>query len=157
MVIFTDACLEDGDSTAGIGMVALRCSGGRVLSRCFFSEKVPASVLSQLQDLTPKVIAALELLAAVKAGESLQNVITATRVFLFVDNEATRANLISMSSPVVTHAELLKKLWKVTRLKSAHMWISRVPSAANIADKPSRFLVSDLLQAGFTRMYPRMP
>ena len=36
-VVFTDACLEDGDETAGIGMVAFRCRGSEALPSFFFS------------------------------------------------------------------------------------------------------------------------
>lgn len=38
VVIFTDACLEEDDQTAGIGMVAMKCSGGEVLSKCFLGK-----------------------------------------------------------------------------------------------------------------------
>ena len=71
----------------------------------------------------------------------------------FVDNGAARANLISMSmwSPGTTHAELIKRLWKVMREKSIFLWTSRVPSASNIADKPSRFEFAQLEQSGFIR------
>lgn len=144
--------MEDGDKTAGIGMVAFRCKGSEVLSRFFFSERIPGPVLNDLQRITTKVIAGLELLAAVKAVEVLRDLLTATR-----DNEAARANLIAMYSPVLTHAELLKHLWKMSRLKSIHLWISRVPSTSNIADEPSRFEVTKLVEAGFTRMHPRLP
>lgn len=63
--IFTDAFLDDDDKTAGVGMVAMLCRDGRPVQKFFFSEKVPSDVLEHLQVNTPKVIASLELLAAV--------------------------------------------------------------------------------------------
>ena len=154
-LIFTDASLEGENLIAGIGMVALKLESSAVTHKSFFSECLPESVLENMQKETPKVIAALELLAAVLALETLKDVLSGSRVFLFIDNEAARANLISMSSPVAEHAKLLRRAWKIIREKSLFLWISRVPSASNIADEPSRFVVEDLLRLGFTRVHPK--
>lgn len=155
VVIFTDACLEEGDTRAGVGMVAYVCKDQVPVKRYFFADEVPKEVLEKLQETTPKVISGLELMAAVMAIVLMKDHLLARRAFLFVDNEAARASLISMWSPVVTHAKLLRQLWDVIRTNSIFMWTSRVPSASNIADRPSRFEFVQLLQAGFVRLYPK--
>ena len=155
VVIFTDACLEDNDRTAGIGMVAMVCRDGIPTKKFFLSERVPKEVLEKLQVNTPKVIAGLELLAAVMAVDILKDFLVARRAFLFIDNEAARASLLSLWSPIFTHARMLQHLWELVRSKSIFMWTSRVPSLSNVADKPSRFEIVQLVEAGFIRMRPK--
>ena len=154
-LIFTDASLEGDDLTAGVGMVAFVWKAGELAHRFFFSERVPPELLSQLQSSTPKVIAALELLAGVMAIDVLQPHLSASRVFMFIDNEAARANLISMSSPVVRQARLLRVLHDIASRKSLFFLVSRVPSASNIADEPSRFCTEGLCLQGFKQVRPR--
>eukprot|EP00438_Fugacium_kawagutii_P021790 Skav236018 [mRNA] locus=scaffold3189:230237:231088:- [translate_table: standard] len=157
VLIFTDACLEDGDSRAGVGMTAYIWKKGRLFKKFVAGDVVPQYVLKALQKSSPKVIAALELLAAVMSLELIRHYLGATRVFLFVDNEAARANLIAMSSPVRTHADILKKLYRLSSVTSLFMWVSRVPSASNEADLPSRGQVDHLVQQGFERLKFQWP
>ena len=74
-----------------------------------------------------------------------------------VDNEAARANLISMSSPVPVQAELLTELFRIMSNRSIYFWVSRVPSASNPADAPSRFSVDALVNDSFTQVSPSWP
>eukprot|EP00438_Fugacium_kawagutii_P017155 Skav211198 [mRNA] locus=scaffold2111:119634:121253:- [translate_table: standard] len=151
-VIFTDASLEDDGSNAGIGMVAFVHDGKGSLLRFFFSEKVPANILASWQSRTKKIIATLELFAAVVACEVLADFVQDKRVFLFIDNEAARASLIAMYSSVLLHNVFLKKLSMVSQKRNLFMWIARVPSASNCADDPSRFKIVDLINKGFRRL-----
>ncbi len=153
-IIFTDAFLDDQDRNAGGGMVMYKMCDGAVVHRCFFSEVVPEQVLKRLQTDTPKVIAALELMAAIQAVMVCERFISESRAFLFVDNEAARANLISMTSPVTVQANLLRKLYRFCSNASLFLWTSRVPSLSNPADAPSRFETESLLESGFTRVHP---
>ena len=113
-------------------------SGQEVEQKVFLSERAPQSILSGMQSSTRKIIATLELLAAVMAVDLLRPFLRARCVFFFVDNEASRANLISMSSHVEVHCRLLKFLPQCIICGSISMGISRVPSASNVADGPSR-------------------
>lgn len=154
VLIFTDAALEDDDQNAGVGMVAFVWRSGQLKHRFFFAESVPADVLRDLQVKTPKVIAALELLAAVMAVELLQEWMTNSRTFIFIDNEAARANLISMYSPVKVQAKLLQRLHDIMMHGSMFVWTCRVPSVSNVADAPSRQEFKQLLCTGFVRLTP---
>ena len=71
VVIFTDAFLAEDDTLAGIGMVAYAVRQGRVAKKFYMSERVPPDVLKEMQSVTSKVIAALELYAAVASVELL--------------------------------------------------------------------------------------
>lgn len=154
VLIFTDAALEDNDSVGSIGMFMLRFRAGTCIEKKFFAEVVPKDVLERLQHKTVKVISALELLAAVCAVDILQDSLGLSRTFIFIDNEAARACMISMYSPVQTHAAMLRKLSDIYADRSLFVWISRVPSVSNPADEPSRMRYEDLVHQGFTRMYP---
>ena len=62
------------------------------------------------------------------------------RVFVFVDNDAARAGLIKLCSPVATIQHVLRKLATFQELAPCFIWFSRVPSSSNIADNASRFV-----------------
>ena len=96
------------------------------------------------QEKSKKVIAALELMAAVLAVCRLQSLVSGRRLFLFLDNEAARASLIVMYSPILVRARLLSKLSEVLTSRSMFTWVSRVPSSSNPADEPSRLHVKKL-------------
>ena len=123
---------------------------GVVTERFYFSESVPDEVMGLMQLDTKKIISGLELLAGIVGVVLMRRLECTGRMFLFVDNEAARACLISMNSSVAVHSAFLKFLNKFSSKQSIFMWVSRVPSASNPADKPSR-LVCDHLQ-GFTRL-----
>ena len=97
VITFTDAALSEGDTVAGKGMVMLKLVDGKISERAFFSERVPAEIMASLQTKTPKVICALELLAAVQA-------VMVCERFLFVANEGTRANLIACYEQSCCHS-----------------------------------------------------
>ena len=153
-LIFTDAALEGNDRDGSVGMVAYRLQNQEIVEKWFFSEQVPKDTMRLLQHRTPKIIATLELLASFLAIELLKEEISQRRCFVFIDNEAARASLISMYSPVVTHAKILHRLSDLTLECSMFLWICRVPSPSNPADKPSRLEIEHLVQNGFTRLIP---
>ena len=154
VLIFTDAFLGEDDKVAGIGMAAYIVRCGVVKRRYYMSEKVPGDLLCSMQKTTPKVIAALELFAAVASIQMLAEELRERRAFVFIDNEAARANLISMSSNVAVQSNLLKRLFQLSTSHSMFLWISRVPSASNIADRPSRFDADFFLRNGFINVRP---
>ena len=151
LVIFTDAALEQEDTFASIGMVAYRMSGSNCIGRFFFSEQVPPYFLSAAQNRSMKVISTLELAAAVAGVMVLSKLVSSLRVFLFCDNEAARASLISMYSPIVSHNRLLQLLNREILRHSLYVWTARVPSASNIADAVSRLNEEHVLKENFRK------
>ena len=157
IVIFTDASLEGNDEVAGIGMVAFVVENSTVAHKFFFSERVPANILNSWQTRTKKIIASLELFAAVAACEILGERFPGLCTFVYIDNEAARASLIAMYSTVLLHITLLKQLSFCSLKRNLFMWIARVPSSSNCADFPSRFIFDHLISEGFARVAVKWP
>ena len=152
LYIFTDAALEENDSTGGLGAVAYYSEFGGVVKRFFMASRVPEDVMKLWQTKTAKIISTLELFAAVLAITQLSKMFKHIRVFVFVDNEAARASLISMKSSVCFHLHLLKHVSKIVQVNGIYLWIARVPSSSNPSDSPSRNVWAHLLKEGHARM-----
>lgn len=151
-LIFTDAALECCDTKGTLGMVAYHVKDGSIVRKWYSSGEVPASCMSLLQDRTVKIISTLELAAAVVSVESLRSEMFARRVFLYVDNEAARASLISRYSRIPCHNNMLKAFSKCVQRHSLFIWVSRVPSPSNPGDAPSRLDVKHLVESGYTHV-----
>lgn len=135
-------------------MVVFQLKKQEIVKKLFFSERVPSHVLEKLQVHTPKVIAALELLAAIQSLIVCEEFLKESRTFIYVDNEAARANLIAMFSPILVQANLLKEMFRFCSRCSTFVWTARVPSLGNPADAPSRFQTQQLVSRGFTQLQP---
>ena len=152
LYIFTDVALEENDSTGGLGAVAYYSEFGGVVKRFFMASRVPEDVMKLWQTKTAKIISTLELFAAVLSITQLSKMFKHIRVFVFVDNEAARASLISMKSSVCFHLHLLKHVSKIVQVNGIYLWIARVPSSSNPSDSPSRNVWAHLLKEGHARM-----
>ena len=150
--VFTDAALENCNSEGSLGMTAVYVDQGSVKEKFFFSSTVREQVMSEWQQRTKKIISTLELFAAVLALELLSKSFKNVRVFLFIDNEPSRASLISMKSSVEFHNYLLRRLIGIVQQARLYVWTARVPSSSNPADKPSRKVIKHLLKEGFKRL-----
>ena len=136
-IIFTDAALEDNDSVASVGAVIyLESTDGQRMYH--LSAAVPEALLQHVQQKSPKVIACLELMAAVATLCKIAPLLKGRRVFCYIDNEAARACMVNMFSPVLALNKLVQLLSSVVWEHSTHLWVSRVPSDSNIADALSR-------------------
>ena len=151
-LIFTDAALECCDTKGTLGMVAYHVKDGSIVRKWYSSDSVPDNCLTLLQDRTVKIISTLELAAAVMSVESLKREMFARRVFLYVDNEAARASLISRYSRIPCHNNMLKAFSKCVQQHSLFIWVSRVPSPSNPGDAPSRLDVKHLVEAGYNHV-----
>lgn len=92
-----------------VGLLFYICDGV-VRQKFFFSDIVPEWLLRIWQCHTPKIIATLELMAAVMAIHLPEGRYNNIRVMLFVGNEAARASLISLKSSLETHRCLLRNV-----------------------------------------------
>lgn len=150
--VFTDAALENCNSEGSLGMTAVYVDQGSVKEKFFFSSTVREQVMSEWQQRTKKIISTLELFAAVLALELMSKSFKNVRVFPFIDNEASRASLISMKSSVEFHNYLLRRLIGIVQQARLYVWTARVPSSSDPADKPSRKAIKHLLKEGFKRL-----
>ena len=79
------------------------------------------------------------------------------RVILFVDNDAAKEAIVKGVSGSVPSAEIVTALWEEAAANSMYLWVDRVPSAANVADGPSRGDNEDLEKEGFAKVLVRVP
>ena len=134
VILFTDGALEGKDKDkASVGAVIYL--EGEVE---YFGQAVPSEFLERLQKETKSVIAALELLPVAGALDLWKEKVKNRRVLVFVDNEAAKASLVRMNSDAPSMKKVLRKIAALNERAPTNCWYSRVPSASNPADAPSR-------------------
>ena len=145
-LIFTDGSLE-GD----VGMLGgiLYDARGNPLS--FFSGELQQDVMSRLYSCSDHPIYEVELLAAWTAisvwGEELKDSFSC----FYLDNEGAKGGLISCKSSTEHGSKVVHAFVRIEDKIRCRAWFSRVPSASNPSDGPSRGEFSDLLRAGVHR------
>jgi hypothetical protein len=133
VLIFTDAFLDVDTDDAGIGGVLFDGSYA-----AYFSERVGSVHLQMLQHDTKQVIAVMEALPVLIARLAWEARLLHRRAFYFIDNDAARSALIKGHSSASTINLMLKRDALLAAATPSFPWYSRVPSAINIADEPSR-------------------
>ena len=113
----------------------------------YFSSEVSDSQLAALQVETRHVIIVLEVLPALVACALWSSQMLHRRCFIFVDNDGARACLIRMHSKSKVIRDMLRRGSYLQAATPSFVWFSRVPSASNVADAPSRPEAS--LRSGF--------
>ena len=128
--LYTDACYENGQG--GLGGV-LYNELGEMLS--YFSAHVTEAQAARLNPLgKDTIIFELEALAALTGTTLLLHsaaISPADRIVVFLDNDGVLGRIISGRQIIQGILEWEQSLRSV-------VWYERVPSAANIADLPSR-------------------
>jgi hypothetical protein len=72
----------------------------------------------------------------------------------FIDNNSARFGLVRGYSPVLDSARLIGESWLCDARLGAASWYARVPTAANIADGPSRLDFAALRRIPGSRYCP---
>ena len=135
--IFTDACYEREAVSwqCGVGGV-LVCAGGPI---AFFSLELQRDVKILLGEQHKKqIIFECETLAAVIAFILWSKVFESKRCILYVDNEGSKFALIKGLADNEVVDKLAHLFATVETDIHSFLWIARVASHSNIADKPSR-------------------
>ena len=139
VLIFSDAAFENGVGTYGIVLLDpftnLRIVGG--------GEIDPKLISFWRQDCPDQVIGQCEAFAVLLARHALRPQVTGRRCIYFVDNEGSREVLVKGSSRSRTLLSLGSLFFEMENTDHAITWLERVPSASNIADAPSRGLVTE--------------
>ena len=105
-------------------------------------------MLDLFQTESLRVISTLELLPVLMALRLWRSVRTHRRVFVFVDNDASRHALIGSKSSNRAMRLVLRGVMMELAAEPSFLWFCRVPSSSNIADLPSRFELEPLLALG---------
>ena len=136
--IFTDASYSpDGDkSYCGVGGVCLS-SAGRPLG--FFSAELSDAQKALLGEGKAKtIIFEAELATVIIAFALWRSWLNGRPVVFYIDNNSARDVAISGVSRNSVGKALAALLLTVETISQAYTWFARVPSPANVADKPSR-------------------
>ena len=136
--LFVDGCCEPGadEPFVGIGAVLFspRCSGPR-----FFGARLGKTLLQRWSaGSKDQLVAQAELLPVAVAKATWQELLVDTGLLVFIDNYGARYGLIAGYSGVQASGELIGLSYLLDSELGICSWFSRVPSAANLADGPSR-------------------
>ena len=116
----------------------------------FFSVARDAEQRALLGEQTKKqIIFEAETFAGVLAYLLWNELILRRNCFLFVDNEGTKFSMIKGASENLVVDTLCAIFAELEMHIETTCWLARVPSHSNIADKPSRADVTELLQQGY--------
>jgi hypothetical protein len=124
------------DSPAKVGAVLVDPAGGK---RFYFGGPVPGQVLARwLSGGKRQPIGQVELYPVLLAFKAFQEELRGRLVLIFIDNEAARAGLVAGSSSVAASGEIIGHVLRLEQDLAIRAWYTRVPSASNCADPPSR-------------------
>ena len=94
----------------------------------------------------------LELLPIVAALYVWEATLKHCQSVFYLDNEAARGALISGSTQSVSGSWLVRTFTVNEMHGQLKVWFARVPTSSNIADKPSRLDVTELIAEGINRV-----
>ena len=79
-----------------------------------------------------------ELLPVVVALQTWAALFCQRHCIVWFGKDTVRAAIVRGYSPILESAEIVSACWKAAASAPTFMWVARVPSAANVADRPSR-------------------
>ncbi|CAE7679056.1 RE2 [Symbiodinium sp. CCMP2592] len=138
-VIFTDGAYEPTSEThpATVGGVLYHFDNGAWCT-FFFACAIPLSVVQSWEALGKRhLIGPVEMYAVVCAREAWAKHLDMQRVTMYVDHSGVLASLVKGSSKDPLWRQLLL-IFESCDAEAMLPWFSRVPSASNPADPPSR-------------------
>ena len=142
--IFTDASFENQLGSGGLGGVLVDCLGN---CRAWFSLKLEPNECKLLgADSKETIIYELELLACCIAMDMWGDVLASAYPVLYGDNDSVRFALIRGTGLGLVAEVIMKQHLEREVNYNTNVWFAPVPSEANIADIPSRFLQHPFLQ-----------
>ena len=143
VLLFTDGSFEpsaDGDKAMIGGVLIIDDLPCRV-----FGNHVPSELLKRWHDAGKgHLIGQIEMYAIVVARFLWKHLLQDRRVILFVDNWGVLDCYIPGTSKEKTWRELLLCIEEIDAKHPSHIWATRVPSESNVADPPSRGLLSPI-------------
>ncbi|CAE7763142.1 unnamed protein product [Symbiodinium sp. CCMP2592] len=157
-VIFTDGAYEPTNEThpATVGGVLYHFDNGAWCT-FFFACAIPLSVVQSWEALGKRhLIGPVEMYAVVCAREAWAKHLDMQRVTMYVDHSGVLASLVKGSSKDPLWRQLLL-IFESCDAEAMLPWFSRVPSASNPADPPSRAKSIFPVRGQVCRVSPRCP
>ena len=146
VVLFTDGSYEpESDKTpAEVGGILFDPADD---ARLCFGGHVPEWLMSRwMENGRTQVIAQAELLPVLIAFKAFPERLRGRMALIFLDNEGARAGLVAASSSVESNSELIHAITQLEDQLLVKAWYSRVPTASNCADPPSRGKMRETIQ-----------
>eukprot|EP00438_Fugacium_kawagutii_P011446 Skav223456 [mRNA] locus=scaffold184:128814:130232:- [translate_table: standard] len=142
-VIFTDASYDPETKTGGLGAILVAPDGS---FKAWFSKAMSTDECLILgSDLKHTIIYELELLATCVALEVWSPSLSSAYPIHYGDNDSVRYALIRGTGVGIVAETLMRRHLEVETVYNSNVWFARVPTEANIADLPSRFIDHELL------------
>ncbi|CAE7218164.1 unnamed protein product [Symbiodinium sp. CCMP2592] len=157
-VIFTDGAYEptNGSYPATVGGVLYHYDSGAWCTS-YFACAIPLSVVQSWEALGKRhLIGPVEMYAVVCAREAWSKHLNMQRVTMYVDHSGVLASLVKGSSKNPLWRQLLL-IFESCDAEAMLPWFSRVPSASNPADPPSRAKAIFPVRGQVCRVSPRCP
>ncbi|CAE6967752.1 unnamed protein product [Symbiodinium sp. CCMP2592] len=157
-VIFTDGAYEptNGSYPATVGGVLYHYDNGAWCTS-YFACAIPLSVVQSWEALGKRhLIGPVEMYAVVCAREAWSKHLNMQRVTMYVDHSGVLASLVKGSSKDPLWRQLLL-IFESCDAEAMLPWFSRVPSASNPADPPSRAKAIFPVRGQVCRVSPRCP
>ncbi|CAE7733672.1 unnamed protein product [Symbiodinium sp. CCMP2592] len=157
-VIFTDGAYEptNGSYPATVGGVLYHYDSGAWCTS-YFACAIPLSVVRSWEALGKRhLIGPVEMYAVVCAREAWSKHLNMQRVTMYVDHSGVLASLVKGSSKDPLWRQLLL-IFESCDAEAMLPWFSRVPSASNPADPPSRAKAIFPVRGQVCRVSPRCP
>ena len=98
------------------------------------------------------IIFEAELLAVWIAVKTWCKFFANSLLVIYVDNDSVRGAYAASTHRAGAIGRLLERLNRTEENLQVDVWIARVPTKCNIADKPSRFEITELLNIGAKRV-----
>ena len=154
--VFVDASAEEErHSKVGLGAVLFD-----PYSKIFevAAETVDPSAVDLWRiDDQEQIIGQAELITIPLALETWRSRIAGRNVFVWIDNDSARFSILRADSAHLISARIVGQVHALAMMTQIGMWCSRVPSASNVADWPSRGDVEVVVRAGATRVRLEVP
>ena len=145
ILIFTDACYEREASGWICGIGGVMFDPQNKCSR-FFSFELDENLRKCLgEQQKQQIIFEAETLAAVAAILLWKEYLGNRRCIVFVDNEGTKFSMLKARSDNFVVDKLVELFATFESTSQVITWIDRVASKSNIADKPSRGDIEELI------------
>ena len=145
-IVFTDASFEqdsENNDLAGFGGVLVSPQGRPVN---FFSFELKGDSLKYLNPAGKKTaIFQCEFFAVLVALKAWGELLSSRQVVFYVDNDGVRDVLISCNTADPVGSVLFTSVLELEGTLAISSWFTRVPSKSNIADRPSRGEITDLI------------
>ncbi len=146
VVLFTDGACEPGlRGLPAVGVGAVLFVAG-MDPRVFGCDVPPRVVRRWAQAEDDQVIAQAELAPVLLAKLIWRDAFLDTAGIVFVDNSSALHSLVSGYSPTEESSNIIGAATLMDARLGFAQWLARVPSAANVADAPSRGMAARMAQ-----------